>query len=82
MELRSSLTRLTIVATAAGTVVRGSGGTIGLSAIVPLRRFSARAERQQQHIIEISPKRADILDRNVHELAMSADRGFLLCDPF
>jgi cell division protein FtsI (penicillin-binding protein 3) len=33
--------------------------------------FLVRAERQQQHIVEISPKRADILDRNLHELAMS-----------
>ena len=33
--------------------------------------FLARAERQQQHIVEISPKRADILDRNLQELAMS-----------
>jgi cell division protein FtsI (penicillin-binding protein 3) len=33
--------------------------------------YLARAERQQQHIVEISPKRADILDRNQQELAMS-----------
>jgi hypothetical protein len=33
--------------------------------------FQARAERQQQHIVEISPKRADILDRNLQELAMN-----------
>jgi cell division protein FtsI (penicillin-binding protein 3) len=33
--------------------------------------FLTRAERQQQHIVEISPKRADILDRSLQELAMS-----------
>ena len=34
--------------------------------------FLARAEHQQQRIVEISPKRAEVLDRNLHTLAMSA----------
>jgi cell division protein FtsI (penicillin-binding protein 3) len=72
MELRSPLTRVMIVATA---LLLWSGAAVGRLAYLQLLRygdFLARAERQQQHIVEISPKRADILDRNVHELAMSA----------
>src|SRR5665213_3256323 len=72
MELRSPLTRLAIVAT---VLVLWSGAAVGRLAYLQLFRYAdflARAERQQQHIVEISPKRADILDRNVHELAMSA----------
>jgi cell division protein FtsI (penicillin-binding protein 3) len=72
MELRSPLTRLAIVAT---LLVLWSGAAVGRLAYLQLFRYGdylARAERQQQHIVEISPKRADILDRNVRELAMSA----------
>ena len=72
MELRSPLTRLAIVAT---LLALWSGAAVGRLAYLQLFRYSdylARAERQQQHIVEISPKRADILDRNVRELAMSA----------
>ena len=71
MELRSSLTRLMIVAL---VLVLCCGGALFRLAYLELFRypdFLARAERQQQHLVEISPKRADILDRNAHELAMS-----------
>jgi cell division protein FtsI (penicillin-binding protein 3) len=33
--------------------------------------FMARAQRQQQRVIEITPKRGSIFDRNMHPLAMS-----------
>ncbi len=33
--------------------------------------YLARAQRQQQRIVEVSPKRGAIYDRNLHELAMS-----------
>src|SRR5207247_10666933 len=33
--------------------------------------YMARAERQQQRVIEITPKRGAIYDRNMHPLAMS-----------
>ena len=71
MELRSPLTRLMIVAL---VLVLCCGGAVFRLAYLGLFRYAdflARAEHQQQHLIEISPKRADILDRNAHELAMS-----------
>ena len=71
MELRSPLTRLMIVAL---VLVLCCGGALFRLAYLGLFRYAdflARAEHQQQHLIEISPKRADILDRNAHELAMS-----------
>jgi cell division protein FtsI (penicillin-binding protein 3) len=40
--------------------------------LVRYEDFLARAERQQQHIVQVSPKRAELLDRNQHTLAMSA----------
>src|SRR5580692_6681730 len=72
MDLRSPLTRLVIVA---AVLVLWTGAALGRLAYLQLFRYSdflARAERQQQHIVEISPKRADVLDRNLQELAMSA----------
>lgn len=72
MDLRSPLTRLMIVA---ALLAVWTGAAFGRLAYLQLFRYSdflARAERQQQHIVEISPKRADILDRNLQELAMSA----------
>jgi cell division protein FtsI (penicillin-binding protein 3) len=71
MHRRSSLTRLIIVA---ATLALWSGAALARLAYLQLFRYSeflARAERQQQHIVEISPRRADIFDRNLHELAMS-----------
>jgi len=71
MELRSPLTRLMIVAL---VLVLCCGGAVFRLAYLGLFRYAdflVRAEHQQQHLIEISPKRADILDRNAHELAMS-----------
>ena len=72
MESRSSSTRLLIVA---AVLALWTGASLVRLAYLQLFRYAdflARAERQQQHIVEISPKRADILDRNLHELAMSA----------
>src|ERR1700694_5793530 len=71
MHRRSSLTRLIIVA---ATLALWSGAALARLGSLPIFRYSeflARAERQQQHIVEISPRRADIFDRNLHELAMS-----------
>ena len=72
MESRSSSTRLLIVA---AVLALWSGASLTRLAYLQLFRYSdflARAEHQQQHIVEISPKRADIFDRNLHGLAMSA----------
>src|SRR5713226_4982073 len=33
--------------------------------------YLARARRQQQRVVEVSPRRGGLYDRNLHELAMS-----------
>jgi len=72
MESRSSSTRLLIVAAALALWTAASLTRLAYLQIFRYADFLARAERQQQHIVEISPKRADIFDRNLHALAMSA----------
>jgi cell division protein FtsI (penicillin-binding protein 3) len=44
---------------------------LGYLQLIRHSEFMARAQRQQQHIIEITPKRGAIYDRNMHPLAMS-----------
>ena len=72
MESRSSSTRLLIVAAVLALWTGASLARLGYLQLFRYADFLARAERQQQHIVEISPKRADIFDRNLHALAMSA----------
>jgi len=70
--VRGPLTRLVIVAV---VLTLWTGAALGRLTYLQLFRYSdylARARHQQQRIVEISPKRADIMDRNLHELAMSA----------
>jgi cell division protein FtsI (penicillin-binding protein 3) len=72
VNVRSTPNRLLIVA-ALLTLWTGSAMVrLGYLQLVRYGDFMARAEHQQQHIVEISPKRADILDRNLRALAMSA----------
>jgi cell division protein FtsI (penicillin-binding protein 3) len=71
MDLRRPLTRSLILA---ALVAVWSLAALGRLAYLQLFRygdFLARAERQQQRVVEISPKRAEVLDRNLHTLAMS-----------
>jgi cell division protein FtsI (penicillin-binding protein 3) len=71
MDLRSSQTRLLIVA--ALTIV-WSGAALGRLAYLQLFRYNeyyARAQHQQQVIVEIGARRAEIFDRNLNPLAMS-----------
>ena len=72
MESRSSSTRLLIVAAVLALWTGASLARLAYLQVFRYADFLARAERQQQHIVEISPKRADIFDRNLHALAMSA----------
>jgi cell division protein FtsI (penicillin-binding protein 3) len=72
MESRSSSTRLLIIAAVLALWTGASLVRLGYLQIFRYADFLARAEHQQQHIVEISPKRADIFDRNLHALAMSA----------
>jgi cell division protein FtsI (penicillin-binding protein 3) len=70
-ESRNS-TRLLIIA---GVLALWTGASLLRLGYLQLFRYAdflARAEHQQQHFVEISPERADILDRNLHALAMSA----------
>ncbi|HEY2459750.1 MAG TPA: penicillin-binding protein [Candidatus Acidoferrum sp.] len=63
--------RLLIVA---GVALLWGAGVFGRLAYLQLFRHSeylARAQRQQQRTIEITPKRGAIYDRNMHPLAMS-----------
>jgi len=39
--------------------------------LVCYQEYLARAQRQQQHVVEVAPKRGEIYDRNMHPLAMS-----------
>jgi cell division protein FtsI/penicillin-binding protein 2 len=71
MDLRSPRSRLLIVA--ALTAI-WTGAALGRLAYLQLFRYSeyyARAQRQQQFIVEIGARRAEIYDRNLNVLAMS-----------
>jgi cell division protein FtsI (penicillin-binding protein 3) len=58
----------------AGLVMLWMTAVFGRLAYLQLFRhteYMARAQRQQQRVIEITPKRGSIFDRNMHPLAMS-----------
>lgn len=71
MDFRSPQIRLLIVAATLGLWTLGAVARLADLQLLHYSEYLARAERQQQRIVEISPKRADILDRNLQELAMS-----------
>src|ERR1019366_2351155 len=71
MDLRSSRTRLLIVAALAAL---WTGAALGRLAYLQLFRYSeyyARAQHQQRLIVEVGASRADIFDRHLNPLAMS-----------
>jgi cell division protein FtsI (penicillin-binding protein 3) len=71
MNWRSPRVRLLLVA---GIVVFWMGAALFRLAYLQLFCYSDylnRAERQQQRIVEVSPRRGILYDRNFHELAMS-----------
>ena len=71
MDFRSPQVRLLIVAVVLALWTAAAAARLADLQLVRYGDYLARAERQQQRIVEISPKRADILDRNLEELAMS-----------
>jgi cell division protein FtsI (penicillin-binding protein 3) len=71
MDFRSPQNRLLIVAAALGLWTLVATARLADLQLLRYGEYLARAERQQQHIVAISPQRADILDRNLQELAMS-----------
>jgi cell division protein FtsI (penicillin-binding protein 3) len=64
----------TRILTLACITVLGLGGVLGRLVelqILQYRDYLSRAHRQQQRIVEVSPRRGVVYDRNLHELAMS-----------
>ncbi|HEX4642393.1 MAG TPA: penicillin-binding transpeptidase domain-containing protein [Candidatus Acidoferrales bacterium] len=71
MDLRSSRTRIMIVAALAAL---WAGAVFGRLAYLQLFRYSeyySRAQHQQRLVVDVSASRAEIFDRNMNPLAMS-----------
>jgi len=71
MDLRSPRTRLLMVAVLAMLWMGAALTRLGYLQLICYSDYLARAQRQQQRIVEVSPKRGVIYDRNLRELAMS-----------
>src|SRR5438445_9583110 len=65
--------RLLIVAGVALLWMTAVFGRLGYLQLVRHSTYVARAQRQQQRTIEVTPKRGAIYDRNMHPLAMSTE---------
>ena len=63
--------RLLVVAGVAFLWMTAVFGRLGYLQLIRHSDYLARAQRQQQRTIEITPKRGAIYDRNMHPLAMS-----------
>jgi cell division protein FtsI (penicillin-binding protein 3) len=68
---RLAVKNLLIVAGVAVLWMTAVFGRLGYLQLFRHREYMARAQRQQQRVIEITPKRGSIFDRNMHPLAMS-----------
>src|SRR5437773_5519294 len=68
---RKAVGRLLIVAGLALLWMTAVFGRLGYLQLFLHREYLAWAQRQQQRVIEITPKRGAIYDRNMHPLAMS-----------
>src|SRR2546428_4757807 len=71
MARRSPRVRLLMVAVLAMLWMGATLARLGYLQLICYSDYLARAQRQQQRIVEISPKRGAIYDRNMRELAMS-----------
>src|SRR3989441_856642 len=63
--------RLLIVGAVAVVWMVAVFGRLGYLQLFRHSEYMARAQRQQRRVIEITPKRGAIYDRNMHPLAMS-----------
>src|ERR1700687_1815994 len=63
--------RLLIVSAVALVWMLAVFGRLGYLQLFRHSEYMARAQRQQKRVIEITPKRGAIYDRNLHPLAMS-----------
>src|SRR5438093_10775340 len=68
---RMAASRLLIVACITLLWMTAVFGRLGYLQLFRHSEYMARAQRQQQRVIEITPKRGAIYDRNMHPLAMS-----------
>src|SRR5437762_8722845 len=68
---RKAASRLLIVACITLLWMTAVFGRLGYLQLFRHSEYMARAQRQQQRVIEITPKRGAIYDRNMHPLAMS-----------
>src|SRR6266700_189390 len=68
---RKAVGRLLTVACLALLWMTAVFGRLGYLQLYRHREYLTRAQRQQQRVIEITPKRGAIYDRNMHPLAMS-----------
>ncbi|HJY85733.1 MAG TPA: penicillin-binding protein [Candidatus Acidoferrales bacterium] len=69
--MRSSPARVLLVAVVATLWAGAALGRLAYLQLICHSDYLARAQRQQQRIVEISPKRGAIYDRNLRELALS-----------
>src|SRR5258708_18848131 len=63
--------RLMIVACLTLLLISSVFGRLGYLQLIRHSEYRAKAQRQQQRVIEITPKRGAIYDRNMHPLAIS-----------
>jgi cell division protein FtsI (penicillin-binding protein 3) len=68
---RRAVSRLAVVACLTLLWMAAVSGRLGYLQLFRHSEYMARAQRQQQRVIEITPKRGAIYDRNMHPLAMS-----------
>jgi cell division protein FtsI (penicillin-binding protein 3) len=67
----TTVNRLLIVACLTLLLIGSVFGRLGYLQLFRHSEYLVKAQRQQQHVIEITPKRGAIYDRNMHPLAMS-----------
>jgi len=81
---RKAVSRLLIVACLTLLWMTAVFGRLGYLQLFRHSEYMARAQRQQQRVIEITPKRGAIFDRNMHPLAMSilVDSAFAVPSEF
>ena len=68
---RMAAKRILIVGLLATIWMTAVLGRLGYLQLLRHSDYMARAQRQQKRVIEITPKRGSIFDRNMHPLAMS-----------
>jgi cell division protein FtsI (penicillin-binding protein 3) len=81
MEQRTPRVRIVVVAILAVIWMGAVLTRLGYLQLFRYSEYLARAQRQQQRMIEISPKRGVVYDRNLRELAMSISVDSLFAVP-